>query len=141
MAIHPYRVAPRLIASNSGSGYSSSNSFRGPFGPGMAEDIFKINYCDEAETAPYPYDEYENHSKSLPDEEYWYQTELPLKNVSELETELRNEIRKWERAYNKVMIYALKWHYLLEEVEENPQVKKMFQDLQMIRKLGGSDRV
>lgn len=136
---HPYHNSPRLIGSVSNSKRQSIKGYnRGPFGPGMAEDIFGV--YDEAEAYPYEtHDEYEEIPTS--GEEYWYQTSLPLKSVAELEEELRNEIRKWDRAYHRVMIYALKWFYLMEEVEENPQIKKMFQDMQMVRKLGGSDRV
>jgi hypothetical protein len=43
--------------------------------------------------------------------------------------------------YRRISVAALKWHYLVEEAETNPQVMKMFKDLQLIRKLGGSNCV
>lgn len=132
---------------------ASSGSYVGrptdPFGPGMAEDVFAA-YSDD-------YDDYECVEEYHPTIEeldpenlfngeyqsfhFRHQDELDLETNEEREARLKNSIRKFENAYRRMCIYALKWHYLQEEVEENVQIKKMFKDMQMFRKLNGSDRV
>lgn len=112
-----------------------------PFGPMMADEIFEThNYTEEAESCgndgPWSL------NKELPDdEEHWFQTELPLENVRDMERRLQNEIDKFRRCHRKMYIYALQWHYLMEECEDSEQIEKMFNDMQMIRKLTGSDKV
>jgi hypothetical protein len=110
-----------------------------PFGPQVANDIFEMwgedceptQACDSSYPDSYEYEEGEH--------EHWYQPELPLENVRDLEDRYRQEINKFQRAYKKMMVYALQWHYLLEECDDNAQLEKMFKDLQMIRKLTGSE--
>ena len=108
-------------------------SYHNPFGPAMADKIFDLYEPYE----DFYYNDY--HQKYEP--EGWYQLELPLENLRELEERMRAQIKRFDSAYYKMMVYALQWHYLMEEVEDNPQIKKLFQDLQMIRKLTGSDKV
>jgi hypothetical protein len=110
-----------------------------PFGPQVANDIFE-NWgedCEPAQLSDYG-DSYDTPETV---EEYWYQQELPLESLRELEERHRNEINKFQRTYKKMMVYALQWHYLIEECEENPQLDKMFRDLQLVRKLSGSDKL
>ena len=110
------------------------------FGPQMAQEIFE--YWGEPCETEQACDDYPAYNLSYePETEYWYQLDLPLENVRDLEERFRSEIVKFQRSYKKMMIYALQWHYLLDECEDNAQVEKMFNDLQMIRKLTGSDKV
>jgi len=132
-------------------GYAPVEDDRGPFGPGVAQDIFDCRVYDDCETA---YDDghevyHENlHPTDLFDPEeglqsyhFQYQPHLELETPRELESRLRDSIRKFERSWDKMAIYALKWHYLMEELEEDSQLKKQFMDIQLMRKLKGSDRV
>lgn len=122
-------------ASSGGNGHRDS----GPFGAAMAQEIFGFSEYDPWTSVDISYES--DVAEARPVEEEWYQTELPLKNIRELESELISEIEKWKMSYHRMMVFALKRFYLMEEVEENPQIKKMFNDMQMMRKLGGSDRV
>ena len=58
-----------------------------------------------------------------------------------MEQHHQTQIKKFERAYRKMAFQALKWHYLMEDIEDNAQLKKMFNDIQLMRKLGGSPTV
>lgn len=137
--------APATNQSSYNSGYEN------PFGPGMAENVFGGHDYGDDDFAGECVDEYRATIEDLDPENlfngelqsfhFHYQEDLDLETNEERERNLRNSIRRFERAYRTMSLYALKWHYLLEEVEENPQVAKMFKDMQMVRKLGGSDRV
>jgi len=131
------------------SGYSSAPS---PFGPGMAEDIFGVSRYDS-----YGYDEAECIEEYYPtmadlDPEdlfngelqsfhFRYQGTFDLETNDEREQRLLNSMKRFERAYRVMAVAALKWHYLLEDVEEDEELKKMFHNIQMLRKLKGSDTV
>jgi hypothetical protein len=104
----------------------------------MAHHIFDVSDWGDAED--YASDSYVN-IEAVDCGEIWYQPELPLENVRDLEEKHRQAIKKFDRAYRKMMVYALQWHYLMEECEENAQLAKQFKDIQLIRKLNGSDRV
>lgn len=132
------RAMPRAILS-SGPAYAR-NKERRPFGAAMAEEIFELynephHYYGEDECVS------DESPQSDDYEETWYQTELPLENLRELEERMRQQITKFEGAYSKMMIFALKWYYLEQDAETNPQVGKLFKDLQLTRKLAGSDTV
>lgn len=135
-------LSSKAVANAPGAkGYASyTKPVIDPFGPQMAQEIFEYWGDDEAEhcdsTASDMCSKYEES-----DYEYWYQLDLPLESLRELEDRQRYEIKKFQRTYKKMMVYALQWHYLIEECEDNAQVEKMFKDLQMIRKLTGSDKL
>jgi len=124
---------------------------RGPFGPGVAQDIFECydsddyaEECCDADDGRYyhdldPADLFDG--EELQSYHFQYQPGLDLETTRELEARLRNAIRKFESSWNKMSIYALKWHYLMEELEEDSQLKKQFLDIQLMRKLKGSDCV
>jgi hypothetical protein len=95
----------------------------------LADDMFSVN---EREGISY-YDA----ERELQDD--LVQLQLPLESPSELLERYREQIRHFERAHEKMAMYALKWHALLKDVDENSQVAKLFRDLQMVRKLFGSD--
>lgn len=111
-----------------------------PFGPQVANEIFD-NWGEECE--PTQLSSYDDSSYGTAEvvEDCWYQPELPLENVRDLEEHYRSEINRFQRTYKKMMVYALQWHYLIEECEENPQLDKMFRDVQLVRKLSGSDKL
>lgn len=141
MARKPGRVRGYSIKAgrSASSGYASSQKFH-PFGPSMACEIFGVHEYDDYDVCLD--EDYESdHVKEHEDEEYWYQTELPLESVREMEQRHLSEIKKFERAYRKMALYALKWHYLMEDLEDNAQLDKMFKDIQLMRKLGGSANV
>lgn len=137
--IQNIRRLPKLMNSHRPSAGPVPDQTLHPFGPQMACEIFGVfDSYDYEETA------YENPGEHSPFEAYeedWYQTELPLENVRELEERFRREIKKMERAYRKMALHALKWHYLMEDLEDNSQLRKMFNDIQLMRKLGGSENV
>lgn len=130
---------------------SYSSGYEDPFGPGMAESVFGGHDYGDDDCLEEAVGDYYRTIEDLDPENLFngelqsfhfrYQEDLDLETNEERERNLRNSIRRFERAYRTMSLYALKWHYLLEEVEENPQVAKMFKDMQMMRKLGGSDRV
>ena len=145
------RVKALPVGASYGSSSSYASTTKNPFGPGLAEEFFDVEngYDDDCEVMDDGYygrvvadvDDADLFNGETHSYHYRHQSELMLETPEELSTRLTQQIRRWERAYRKMAIYALKWHYLEEEADENPQVAKMFKDLQMFRKLAGSDRV
>jgi hypothetical protein len=130
--------ARRHYGSIASVGYNSSNNNFNPFGPLMAEDTFRGNGylgCDD-EVVESEYDDV----YAIVDEEP-YQLELPLTPVAELEEQLRQKISHLDRHYRAIAKAAMQWHYLQDEIEENENLAKQWRDLQMTRKLSGSDKV
>lgn len=121
------------------TGYSSPD--KSPFGPMMAGEIFDLYDEDYEDPLIEESDDQLAKYTELFDEGNAYQESFELENIRDLEDRLRQQIRKFEIGYGKMMGNALKWHYLMEECEENHQVRKMFMDVQMMRKLNGSDTV
>ena len=113
----------------------ATRSEEGPFGAMLANEVFDLWQGQDLEDCT-SYDG--DDERYEPVEE---QLDLPLENLSELEARLRIQIQKFEVGYERMMVYALQWFHLQEECEENPQVAKLFRDMQMIRKLHGSDAV
>ena len=148
MARSPKRMNRTYAIASSGSSYNSRPIH--PFGPGMAEDVFGIyddrygeEDCVEDDYA-YPIEEIDAedlYDGVLQSFHYRYQGSFDLETNEAKEARLKESIRRFETAYRKMSIYALKWHYLQEELEEDHQLKKLFGDIQMMRKLKGSDRV
>lgn len=136
--------ATAMKASPVSSNYNYQNKIN-PFGPQMACEVFGVDeYDDEYDLEDCAEDEgYYGNSVQAEDDttEYWYQTSFELENVRELEDHHKREIKKFQRAYRKMAFQAMKWHYLMEEIEDNAQLKKMFNDIQLMRKLGGSQTV
>lgn len=66
-----------------------------------------------------------------------YQLELPLQNQDELELDLRDTIERYNLALEKMGDFALKWHWLMEDVKTIPQVEQAFKNMQVFRKLAG----
>lgn len=149
-------LRPRAMAVGQSSksypkSYSSYNANpQNPFGPGMAESIFNLHDFDLDDCVEvgddYFYAQGELDPEDLFDGEtqsfhFRYQEELDLETNEEREQRLKNSIRRFEQAYRVMSMYALKWHYLEEDLEEHDDLKKMFRDIQMLRKLKGSDFV
>lgn len=142
MARHPHRLRniPKPVRASS---YPSSNHTpSNPFGPQMACDIFGVTVYDDYEATEDLVDAFSSYNGSEDlDEECWYQTEFDFESVREMEQRHLLQIRKFERAYRKMALYALKWHYLMVDLESNAQLDKMFKDIQLMRRLGGSENV
>lgn len=68
---------------------------------------------------------------------YNYQYSLNLETIEDREEELQRMIRKTENLYESLGMYALRWHYLMQDVENNPGIESMFDNLQLLRKLSG----
>lgn len=66
-----------------------------------------------------------------------FQYSLDLSTIADKELELDRMKEKYERAWKTVGMYALRWHSLMEEVDNNPNIKAIFDDLQVIRKMSG----
>lgn len=139
MARHPKRYYPMAKSVSASSNYASYQKSLPPFGPQMACDVFGVHDWDDCEEVM-DTDDYYGDEVAV-EGEYWYQTELPLENVREMEQRHLAEIKKFERAYRKMCHHAMKWHHLMEDLEDNQQLKKMFNDIQLMRKLGGSSGV
>jgi hypothetical protein len=57
-----------------------------------------------------------------------------------MELDMRQTINRYNASLEKMGEYALKWHWLMEDVERFTQVEKTFKDLQVFRRLcGGGD--
>lgn len=113
-----------------------------PFGTQLADDLFDVHYYEEdcLEDAP---DVYDYDSKNIPVKEEYEgeQFVLELETLNDIERRYRYEISRMRRGYNKMAHHALKWHYLMCDIEDNPQIKKMFEDMQLMRRLSGSENV
>jgi hypothetical protein len=104
-------------------------------GPELADHIFGVSdYYGDEDDGPCEksFGNYEDH---LTEYNLNDQFSLQLENPNELLGMYKNKIRKYDRAYAKMAEYALQWHNLLEDIEENEHLEKMFKDLQIMRKL------
>jgi hypothetical protein len=144
------RIRKASVSAASSSGPWHANYH--PFGPDMAESIFDARYydldgecvSDEIEDSYYPsskLDDADLFDGELQSYHFRYQGDLELETSEEVEAQLRHRLKKLNRAYNVMCHHALKWHYLMEDVEGNEQIKKMFKDMQLFRKMSGSDNV
>ena len=129
------------IPSNSYPKAPRNNSYQKQIsGPELADHIFNV-YEDDL----YPSEKCEDDDGYILEhltedtEESGFQFELRLENPNELLENYRARIRKYDRAYAKMSDYALQWYNLMEDVNNNDQLEKMFKDLQMIRKLYGGN--
>lgn len=74
------------------------------------------------------------HNKFVPDN---YQYSLNLERIEDREKRLQSIIDKYEETFKTLGMYALRWHYLMEDVEENTGVADMFENMQLLRRLSG----
>lgn len=110
-------------------------------GSRLAQEFFNVyDYGDDCISENADESGYDAHEGKEPVETYWWpQLGLALETEEELRNRLRNDINRFERAYSVMALYAVRWKQLMEDVEDNPQVEKMFKDMQLMRKLSGSD--
>lgn len=154
MARNSYSKSVYPVSSSRGAYLGNSQKARrqrDAFGPGMAEDIFGWNSfdeCDEVCDSYEAYDEVEDdailtdmYDGVLQSFHFRHQTSLDLETNEQREARLNTAIERFDNAYKRMCLYALKWHYLQEDLEADPQLKKQFQDIQLMRKLKGSDGV
>ena len=66
-----------------------------------------------------------------------YQYTLNLERIEDREEKLQSIIDKYEETFKILGMYALRWHYLMEDVEENTSVADMFENMQLLRRLSG----
>lgn len=66
-----------------------------------------------------------------------HQLEFDMFNQQEVEEDLRQVIRRYNNALEKMGMAALQWHWLQEDVERFGQIEKMFKDMQLCRRLCG----
>jgi hypothetical protein len=122
-----------------------------PFGPEMAAHIFDAYDYGDDDCAVEASDYYGEREEKLDPEDLFngelhsyhfrYQEELDIETPQELAENLRHIKRKFRVAHQRMAHHALKWFYLSQDIENNPQIKKMFDDLQLMRKLSGSQNV
>lgn len=145
MARYPLTRIKSAIASGktaASANYRSNSSYanREPpvtRGVTLAQDFFGIyDYGDDCEAVS---DDYDSDNYRLVEDIVPVQMELALETEDELRERLRRDIQRFERAYDMMSLYAVRWKQLMEDVEENPQLKKMFKDIQLMRKLSGSE--
>lgn len=134
--------ARKAMASNS-YGISPATGYPQPpriTGASLAANVFGVYGGDECMSID-DCSEYESSFNSddlVPDGEY--QLEFDLFNQEEIEDDLRATIRRYEEALEKMGTFALKWHWLQEDIEKYGQIEKMFKDMQVCRRLcGGGD--
>lgn len=108
-------------------------------GPSLAGEIFRTSWGDECREVEDDSDWDEKSYKDLQVEEFTYQPSLDLESPIETQERLERKIREYNTAYNAMCLAATRWHQLMEDVHDDPQVRKMFLDMQMIRKLSGLD--
>lgn len=82
-------------------------------------------------------DAFENGLKEYLTQHNEYQLELPLQNRDEIELDLKDTIQRYNLALEKMGDFALKWHWLMEDVRNIPQVEQAFKNMQVFRKLAG----
>ena len=104
-------------------------------GPELAEHIFEVNDLEQCDEDYNKSEDYSDHLTDYSDNDLGYQFELKLENPNDLIKQYREKIQKYERSYAKMADYALQWYKLVEDVNNNSQIEKMFKDLQMVRKL------
>lgn len=126
----------KSLKSSSGSSSRYNTQPRDPFGPAMAQQIFGYHESDWD-----PRIDQLRIQRAEEEESEQKQLELPLMSTAELEDELMETIGRFERGYRKMIVCALKWHHLMEDLESNPQLMRQFNDIQLIRKLSGSEGV
>jgi hypothetical protein len=97
----------------------------------LADETFGINELGESNIASF----YEAVNETILHEEVGMQLSLQLEDPSALLAHYRKMIRRYEQGYERMAAFALKWHSLMEDVEADPSIKKMFNDMQIIRKL------
>lgn len=68
---------------------------------------------------------------------YNYQYSLNLERIEDREEQLLRLIDKYERTFERLSMYALRWHYLMDDVENNTSISEMFESLQLLRRLSG----
>lgn len=119
-------------------GRQHNNKYR-PRGAALAAEIFQTTWYGETDEAMEEYDENDKAQGAEEGYEWAYQPSLELETPIELQERLQESIRKFEYAHDKMAIAALRWHQLMEDVHDDEQVRKMFLDMQMIRKLSGMD--
>jgi hypothetical protein len=132
---HVSRLNSRTAKTKSGMW---NTKFR-PTGPALAEQTYDINdWEDELCSDSSDYDDDVN----VQAEDYLYdqyQYTLDLESPLELQQRMQQQIRKYERAYERMCMDALRWHQLMDDVENNPQIEKAFAQMQLLRKLSGSE--
>lgn len=104
-------------------------------GPALAGEIFRTHWGDECVDVSDDYDDL----KADYDEDFMYQQSLPLESPIETQERLGRKIEEYNNAYRSMCLAATRWHQLMEDVYDDEQVRKMFLDMQMIRKLSGLD--
>lgn len=138
-SINKTRLSPRKPSRRSrmsGVGQFAGNKVTGA---ALTEEIFGLYDYDDMTEELYE-TAYDAGEDALTTDEP-SQLELPLECKEELEYELRRLISRYRRSLERMGDYALRWHYLMEDVENSGQVEKMFNDLQFVRKLaGGGDK-
>ena len=114
-----------------------NTSFR-PSGPSLAEEVFQTDWLETEECVAE--DGYDDGPVKAVDEYQWaYQPSLELESTLELQERLQRSIRHYENCHKAMCIAALRWHQLMQDVHHSEQIRKMFMDMQMVRKLSGYD--
>ena len=104
-------------------------------GPALAGEIFRTHWGEECVDVEDGY--YDD--KDAFEEGHLFQESLPLESPIETQERLGRKIEEYNNGYRSMCLAATRWHQLMEDVYEDEQVRKMFLDMQMIRKLSGLD--
>jgi hypothetical protein len=100
----------------------------------LADETFGVDAFGEPDIESF----YEAASSLSLIDEPAVQLQLPLESPQALLAHYRLMIHRYEQGYERMAAFALKWHSLMADVEHDPTIKKMFTDMQVMRKLTGS---
>jgi hypothetical protein len=100
----------------------------------LADETFGIKDFGEVDVESF----YEAANNPNASAERGAQLQLPLDDPHALLGHYRLMIHRYEQGYERMALFALKWHSLISDVERDPTIKKMFNDMQVMRKLTGS---
>jgi len=105
----------------------------------LTEDIFSVDTYDDGDAKADDDEDFEASENYLTKDYEPYQLSLELETTDELRKRLHQTIRRYEIGYEKMCAYAIRWHYLMEDVENIEQIHDQFNNLQMVRKLMGGN--
>ena len=102
-----------------------------------AQQEFGVSDCDVSVNLPSDYCDEDTYAwKTSP-----CQLNLELETVEQLAERYRQSINSFERSHTVMCAMALKWHALMQDVENDDNVADLFDNLQIIRKLIGGDKI
>jgi hypothetical protein len=98
----------------------------------FADDAFDVRHYAPEPSSIHSKDDYPPMTDDI-----CIQMELPLETPAQIIKHHRDMIRKYQLSQERMAMFALRWYYLMEDVDDDEQIAKLFNDLQFYRKLIG----